>query len=63
MAEAQADNDIEQLLIMAERGANDIFVYTGGDQVVPNDVRRVKIDKSVKIIPERAFEQRYNLVE
>jgi hypothetical protein len=32
-----------------------IFLYTGGDQVVPRDVRRVRIDKSVKIIPAEAF--------
>eukprot|EP00984_Skeletonema_dohrnii_P010266 scaffold3999_cov138-Skeletonema_dohrnii-CCMP3373.AAC.1 len=29
---------------------DEIFVYTGGDQFVPMDVRRVRIDKSVKII-------------
>jgi len=62
MAEAQADDDLVQLLIMAERGANEIFVYMGGDQVVPMDVRRVSIDKSVKIISNRAFDHRYNLI-
>eukprot|EP00984_Skeletonema_dohrnii_P034478 scaffold33569_cov84-Skeletonema_dohrnii-CCMP3373.AAC.12 len=41
---------------MAEEQADDdIFVYTGGDQVVPWDVVRVRIDKSVKIIPSHAF--------
>eukprot|EP00984_Skeletonema_dohrnii_P013105 scaffold5400_cov105-Skeletonema_dohrnii-CCMP3373.AAC.5 len=32
---------------------DDIFVYMGGDQVVPDDVVRVRIDKSVKIFPAR----------
>ncbi|KAK1742621.1 leucine-rich repeat domain-containing protein, partial [Skeletonema marinoi] len=49
MAEAQADDD-------------EICVYTGGDQEVPDDVRRVRIDKSVKIIPQRAFELRRHLI-
>eukprot|EP00984_Skeletonema_dohrnii_P005412 scaffold1907_cov73-Skeletonema_dohrnii-CCMP3373.AAC.3 len=41
---------------------DDMFVYMGGDQVVPYDVRRVRIDKSVKIIPSRAFEHRQRLI-
>jgi hypothetical protein len=41
---------------------DEIFVYTGGEQIVPHDVRRVRIDKSVKIVPEHAFEQRRNLI-
>jgi len=49
MAEAQADDEI--------------FVYTGGVQVVPRNVRRVRIDKSVKIIPANAFEHRHNLID
>ena len=49
---------------MAEAQANDdIFVYTGGDQVVPDDVGRVRIDKSVKIIPQRAFQFRRHLID
>jgi len=40
----------------------EIFVYTGGEQVVPSGVRRVRIDKSVKIIPRNAFKQRRNLI-
>ncbi len=31
------------------------FVYMGGDQEVPMGVRRVRIHKSVKVIPRRAF--------
>ncbi|KAK1742685.1 leucine-rich repeat domain-containing protein [Skeletonema marinoi] len=41
---------------------DDIFVYMGGDQVVPLNVRRVKIDKSVKIITSQAFEHRRRLI-
>mmetsp|Transcript_19122 Transcript_19122/g.28871 ORF Transcript_19122/g.28871 Transcript_19122/m.28871 type:complete len:187 (+) Transcript_19122:116-676(+) len=46
---------------MAERGDN-IFVYLGGEQVVPQDVRRIIIDRSVKIIPDRAFAGRERLI-
>jgi len=46
----------------AAHNNEEIFVYMGGDQVVPNDVVRVRIDKSVKIIPKKAFEHRYNLI-
>jgi hypothetical protein len=46
---------------MADDGDN-IFVYLGGEQVVPEDVTRVIIDRSVKIIPRRAFFRRYKLV-
>jgi len=42
--------------------ADNIFVYTGGEQVVPADVTHVVIDRSVKIIPTRAFEGRQYLV-
>jgi hypothetical protein len=47
---------------MAEERDDEIFVYTGGEQVVPNNVRRVRIDKSVKIIPARAFQLRHSLI-
>jgi hypothetical protein len=40
----------------------DIFVYVGGEQEVPRNVTRVRIDRSVKIIPERAFHFRQNLL-
>mmetsp|Transcript_30503 Transcript_30503/g.61213 ORF Transcript_30503/g.61213 Transcript_30503/m.61213 type:complete len:149 (+) Transcript_30503:102-548(+) len=50
--------------MMAEdRGGDEIFVYTGGDQVVPDDVVRVRIDKSVKIIPREAFQGRRHLID
>ena len=47
---------------MADGGGDAIFVYTGGAQDVPEDVTHVVIDKSVKIIPARAFHGRRNLV-
>ena len=47
---------------MAEVQGDEIFVYMGGDQVVPDDVRRVRIDKSVTIIPTEAFYGREHLV-
>eukprot|EP00986_Skeletonema_menzelii_P003688 scaffold1172_cov144-Skeletonema_menzelii.AAC.13 len=39
-----------------------IFVYMGGDQQVPHGVRRARIHKSVKIIPARAFYNRWQLI-
>jgi hypothetical protein len=52
--------------MMAEHAAggrdDDIFVYTGGEQVVPRDVTRVIVDKSVKIIRREAFYERDRLV-
>jgi hypothetical protein len=50
---------------MAEQaeGDNNIFVYTGGEQLfVPFRVTHVRLDRSVKIIPEYAFEGRKYLV-
>jgi hypothetical protein len=39
-----------------DEGVNDdVFVYMGGDQEVPEDVTHVRIHKSVKIIRARAF--------
>jgi hypothetical protein len=42
--------------------ADNIFVYTGGEQVVPRNVTHVRIDRSVKIIPEMAFQYRHSLI-
>eukprot|EP00985_Skeletonema_marinoi_P014477 scaffold7337_cov106-Skeletonema_marinoi.AAC.13 len=54
----------ERGIIMAEAHEDgEMFVYTGGDQVVPMDVVRVRIDKSVKIIPTRAFQGRRHLID
>ncbi len=41
---------------------DEIFVYMGGDQEVPDGVRRVRIHLSVKIIRARAFYRRRNLI-
>src|SRR6056300_1673266 len=41
---------------MAEEGGNNnVFVYMGGDQQVPEDVTHVRVHKSVKIIARAAF--------
>jgi len=47
---------------MAELAADYTFVYMGGQQVVPEDVTHVVIDRSVNIIPEGAFAGREQLV-
>jgi hypothetical protein len=47
---------------MDDEGSDEIFIYTGGEQVLPRNVRRVRIDKSVKIIPARAFQYRCSLI-
>ena len=39
-----------------------VFVYTGGQLVVPADVTHVRIDQSVKIIPIEAFRGHTSLV-
>eukprot|EP00986_Skeletonema_menzelii_P009414 scaffold4281_cov167-Skeletonema_menzelii.AAC.1 len=46
----------------AARDDDDIFVYMGGDQRVPDGVRRARIHKSVKIVPKRAFFYREQLI-
>ena len=35
---------------------NDVFIYMGGDQRVPQHVTHVRVHKSVKIIRYRAFQ-------
>eukprot|EP00984_Skeletonema_dohrnii_P006845 scaffold2435_cov92-Skeletonema_dohrnii-CCMP3373.AAC.9 len=45
---------------MADGG--NIFIYLGGDQEVPLNVEHVVIDRSVKIIPAKAFYDRRELV-
>lgn len=42
-------------------GDDEIYVYTGGD--VPLSVTRLRIDRSVKIVPDLAFSERENLLE
>ena len=46
----------------AARDVDDIFVYMGGDQEVPDFVRRARIHISVKIVQRRAFYQRRRLI-
>ena len=46
----------------APEDVDEIFVYMGGDQRVPNGVRRARIHKSVKIVRANAFENRQQLV-
>ena len=41
---------------------DDVFVYMGGDQQVPDRVRRARIHISVKKIRARAFYGRYHLI-
>jgi hypothetical protein len=57
MAEEQAAEGIMNNILPPDN----IFVYTG-EQEVPADVTHVIIDRSVKIIPERAFYNRQKLV-
>jgi hypothetical protein len=42
---------------------DDIFVYTGGEQEVPRDVRRAKIDESIDTILAEAFADCGHLIE
>jgi hypothetical protein len=48
---------------LVDVGDNDIFVYTGGEQRVPRDVRRAKIDESIDTIPRDAFVDCTQLIE
>eukprot|EP00986_Skeletonema_menzelii_P015344 scaffold11531_cov157-Skeletonema_menzelii.AAC.3 len=52
------------MMMMAEAARDDdeIFVYMGGDQRVPDGVRRARIHRSVKIVPRRAFYNRRQLI-
>ncbi len=47
---------------MADAVGNEVFIYMGGDQEVPNGVVRAVIHPSVKIILEKAFSERLQLV-
>jgi hypothetical protein len=55
-----ADN---QLLFDDVGGGDDIFVYTGGEQRVPRDVKRVRIAENVDTILARVFGQCFQLRE
>ncbi|KAK1734986.1 hypothetical protein QTG54_014446 [Skeletonema marinoi] len=44
--------------------AAEYFTYTGrDDDIIPHDVTRVRVHKSVKVIPRRAFYGRRNIKE
>ncbi len=55
-----ADN---QLLLNGVGGDDGIFVYTGGEQEVPRDVKRVRIDENVDTILAETFSQCRQLIE
>ena len=48
---------------MSDDSSTEIFVYMGGDMVVPGDVVRVRVHPSVTVIPESAFYNRQQLQE
>ena len=51
-----------QLIFINMADGNDVFVYMGGNQVVPDDVTHAIIDPSVNNIPSEAFYWRRHLV-
>ena len=55
--------DDNQLVNVGGDDGDDIFVYTGGGQQVPRDVRRAKIDESLDTILARAFYKCRELIE
>jgi hypothetical protein len=55
-----ADN---QLLLNGVGGGDNIFVYTGGGQRVPRDVKRLRIAENVDTIPARTFHNCEQLIE
>ena len=49
---------------MADHAAgDDIFVYTGGEQEVPHDVKRVRIAENDDTVPQDAFRECMQLIE
>jgi hypothetical protein len=54
MADNQLNDDV---------GGDDIFVYTGGEQQVPRDVKRVRIAENIDTIPESTFQGCEQLLE
>jgi hypothetical protein len=60
---ADNDNDLLNGNDEDDGGGDDIFVYTGGDQEVPRDVRRVRIAENVDTIPMGVFEEFQQLIE
>ena len=52
-----------ELLLNGVGDDDDIFVYTGGEQQVPRDVRRVRIAENVDTIPAWKFSNCRQLIE
>ena len=50
------------IIMMAEADDDEIFVYMGGEQQVPDEVRRARIHKDVKIVRAGAFSDRRQLI-
>ena len=48
--------------MMEAQAQDEIFVYMGGDQRVPDGVRRARIHKDAKIILARAFQRRQRVI-
>ena len=48
---------------MSDNSSAEIFVYMGGDMVVPGNVVRVRVHPSVSVIPLMAFKERFQLEE
>ena len=42
---------------------DDIFVYVGGDQEVPRDVKRVRIAENIDTVPREVFLRCEQLIE
>ena len=55
-----ADN---QLFNDNDGGDDDVFVYTGGEQEVPRDIKRVRIAENVDTIAESTFRNCQQLIE
>lgn len=51
----------QQQVQEAGTGGSDVFVYKGGEQAVPDDIRSVRIHKSITVIPAYAFACRQKL--
>ena len=47
--------------VISANNNDEVFVYMGGDMVVPDDVVRAQVHPSVAIIPGRAFQSRRKL--
>jgi hypothetical protein len=58
-----ADNQLLNDNNGGDGGDDDIFVYTGGDQEVPRDVKRVRIAENVDTILASTFRQCFQLIE